>query len=269
MDARDEDTARVREHVQATIGIEPDEWTKWLGGWRGDIESALIDAVFSARAIYATAGGRGVSRNIADWQAARTRSTFSLDALLTEIAAVGTSGWASRFGNQQLSPGRSTDAPCGRSKAAAVREAAGQLRKEGINIADDIDVSTATTVKSTLHSVSGIGYATSKYFLMLLGVPGIKPDRMIHRFLKDAAGHAFTNADAVQVLQAVAAHLGVQEHELDHAIWAYERARGRRGRKPRKRNMGALPLRTPLPFSSRDACDHLGDHLPTLSRHIH
>ena len=58
---------------------------------------------------------------------------------------------------------------------------------------------------------------------MLLGVPGIKPDRMIHRFLKDAAGHAFTNAYAEQVLRAVAAHFGVQAHELDHAVWWYQR----------------------------------------------
>ena len=97
-------------------------------------------------------------------------------------------------------------------------------------------MSTAGTVKSTLRSVSGIGYATSNYFLILLGVPGIKPDRMIDRFLKDAAGRTFANVDAVEVLRAVAANLGVQEHELDHAIWAYERARARRRRKPGKRN---------------------------------
>ena len=96
MSALDEDVARVREHIRATIGSEPEQWTKWPGGWRGDIESALIDAVFSARAIYETEGGRGISRHLADWQAARTRSTFSLDALLTEINAAGISGWSSR-----------------------------------------------------------------------------------------------------------------------------------------------------------------------------
>jgi hypothetical protein len=44
-----EDVAKVREHAEATIGCDPEQWTKWPGGWRGDIESALIDAVFSAR----------------------------------------------------------------------------------------------------------------------------------------------------------------------------------------------------------------------------
>ena len=225
MDALTEDIAKVREHVGETIGEDPRLWTKWPGGWQGDIEAALIDAVFSARAVYRSKLGRGISRNIADWQAGRTRSAFSLDTLIAEIDDVGVSAWANAFGNLQLSPGRGTQAPHGSSKAATIREAGEKLRKTGINVADDINADMTATVKTTLRSISGIGYATSNYFLMLLGVPGIKPDRMIHRFLKDAAGHAFTNAYADQVLRAVAAQLGVQGHELDHAIWRYESER--------------------------------------------
>ena len=175
--------------------------------------------------------GTGISRNIADWQAARTRRTFSLDALLAEIDAIGVPGWANSFGNHQRSPSRRTDAPHGPSKAAAVREAADELRKEGINAAEDVAVSTVEDAKAAVRSVSGIGYATANYFLMLLGVPGVKPDRMIHRFLEEATGHAFTNANADQVLRAVAAHYEVQAHELDHAIWRYERERARRRRR--------------------------------------
>jgi hypothetical protein len=223
MDALTEDIAKVREHVREAIGEDPAQWTKWPGGWPDDIESALIDAVFSARAMYRSKRGRGISRKIAEWQRARTRSTYSLDVLIAEIDAVGVAAWARSFGNLQPSPGRSTEAPRGPSKAAAVREAAEKLRKADINVADDINTTTAATAKTTLRSISGIGYATANYFLMLLGVPGIKPDRMIHRFLKDAAGHAFSNAYAEQVLQPVAAHFGVQEHALDHAVWWYQR----------------------------------------------
>lgn len=225
MGALAEDIAKVRERVEATIGSAPEQWTKWPGGWQGDIESALIDAVFSARAIYRSKRGRGISHKIADWQAGRAGSAFSLDGLIAEIDGVGVPAWANAFGNHQLSPNRSAHAPYGRSKAATVREAAGKLREQGINVAADVDSGTVATTKTTLRSVSGVGFATANYFLMLLGVPGIKPDRMIHRFLKDAAGHAFGNTYAVQVLQAVAAHFGVQEHELDHAIWRYESER--------------------------------------------
>jgi hypothetical protein len=227
MNTLDEDVAKVREHVGETIGEDPTLWTKWPGGWRGDIESALIDAVFSARAIYRSKWGRGISRKMADWQVRRNeqRSAFSLDALIDEIDAVGVDAWARTFGNSQPSPNRRENAPGGPSKTATVREAADKLRKAGINIADDINADSAATTKTKLRSVSGIGYATANYFLMLLGVPGIKPDRMIHRFLKEATGHSFTDAYAEQVLRAVAAQFSVQAHELDHAIWRYESER--------------------------------------------
>jgi hypothetical protein len=57
---------------------------------------------------------------------------------------------------------------------------------------------------------------------MLLGAPGVKPDRMVHRFLYDAAGHAFSDPQAENVIKAVAGQLDVQPHVLDHAIWRYE-----------------------------------------------
>jgi hypothetical protein len=221
-----EDIGKVRKHVEETIGGDPERWTGWPGGWPGDIESALIDAVFSARAIYRTEYGRGIYRSVVDWRVARTRHMYSLDTLVAEIGAVGVPVWArSCFGNTQLSPGRREDAPCGRSKAAAVLEAAGKLRNVGINVAADIDSDTVATAKQAVSSVSGIGYATANYFLMLLGVPGIKPDRMIHRFLKESTGHAFTNACAEQILREIASRLDVQAHELDHAIWRYESER--------------------------------------------
>jgi hypothetical protein len=45
---------------------------------------------------------------------------------------------------------------------------------------------------------------------------------MVHRFLSDAAGHPFSNAQAENVIRAAAGRLNVQSHVLDHAIWRYE-----------------------------------------------
>src|SRR6202451_162167 len=106
-----EDIAKILPHIDAAIG-EPHGWGKWPGGWPDDIESALIDAVFSARAVYRTKHGRGIYRNVDDWQKRRERVTFSLDALIAEINAVGVPTWAASFGNSQVSPGRREDAPC-------------------------------------------------------------------------------------------------------------------------------------------------------------
>lgn len=220
------DIADVLAHVDAAIG-KPTGWGRWPGGWPGDIESALIDGVFSARAVYKSKRGRGIHANIVSWQEKRDREIYSLEALVVEIDAVGVSRWASSFGNCQVSPRRPASAAHGSSKAATVREAACSLRGRGINVASHIDARNTEDVKRALRVVSGVGYATANYFLMLLGAPGVKPDRMIHRFLKEATGHTFTGAEADQVIGCVARALDVQPHELDHAIWRYESERSR------------------------------------------
>jgi hypothetical protein len=226
-----EDVVKILLHVAATIG-HPDNWDKWPGGWPGDIEAALVDAVYSARAVYRSKRGRGIYADVADWRHSRARRSYSLDALIEEIDTVGVVTWAHKFGNLQVSPHRPASAPCGRSKAATLRQAACVLRDHGVNTADQIDLSNAESARLALCSVPGIGYATSNYFLMLLGAPGVKPDRMIHRFLLEAAEHSFTNREADRAIHAAAENLGVQPHQLDHAIWRFESGNSaqRRGR---------------------------------------
>lgn len=200
----------------------PEEWGRWPGGWPGDIESALVDAVFSARAVYRSRRGRGIHADVTRWREARSRSEFTLKALLDEIDAVGPPKWAERFGNSQNSPSRPASAPGGASKAAAVRQAACLLQRKRVSTDSDIDSENVELVKKTIRRVPGIGYATTNYFLMLLGRPGVKPDRMIHRFLEEAAGHRFSNSEAEQTIRSAAELLGVEPHELEHAIWRFE-----------------------------------------------
>src|ERR1022692_418716 len=169
-----EDIAKILAHIDAAIG-EPHGWGKWPGGWPDDIEAALVDAVFSARAVYRSARGRGIYANVVEWRHARDRQSYSLNALVEEIDAAGVLNWAAKFGNLQKSPRRPASAPFGSSKAAAVRQAACVLLEHGINKASQIDVSNAKSATLALRSVPGIGYATSNYFLMLLGAPGVKP----------------------------------------------------------------------------------------------
>ena len=101
-------------------------------------------------------------------------------------------------------------------------EAAGALREQGINTATDIGLGNTETAQRVLAAVPGIGRGTANYFLMLLGAPGARPDRMVHRFLREAAGHAFSDAQAESAVIAAAERLSVQPHVLAHAIWRYE-----------------------------------------------
>jgi hypothetical protein len=218
-----EDTEKVVAYVTSTLG-PPGEW-RWPGGWAGDIEAALVDAVFSARAVYRSKNGRGVYANVAARRERRGRSAWSLDQLIAEIDGAGVDAWAGAFGNRQHSPTRPPSAPGGPSKAAAVREAAEALRTAGISTAADIGPANTGTVQEVLRAVPGIGAGTANYFLMLLGAPGVKPDRMVHGFLRDAAGHAFSGPQAESVVTAAAGHVGVPPHVLVHAIWRCETRR--------------------------------------------
>ena len=105
----------------------PIEW-RWPGGWPGDIEAALVDAVFSARAVYRSRNGKGIYANVAAWRAGRRRTAWSLDELIAEIDGMGVDVWARHFGNRQHSPARPSSAPGGPSKAATVLQAAEALR---------------------------------------------------------------------------------------------------------------------------------------------
>lgn len=198
-------------------------WARFPGGWPGDLESALIDAVYSARAVYKTTGGGGVHSRVVTWQAGRRRSTFTATALRGEIDRSGPEDWAKAFGNSQLSPGRPAYAPGGATKAAAIRQACEALLGAKVDTATDIVDGNVADVKAALRSVPGIGYATVNYFLILLGRPGVKPDRMVLLFVREALGDDTIGVKAADRLVTEAAgKLRFEPHELDHAIWRYE-----------------------------------------------
>jgi hypothetical protein len=137
-------------------------------------------------------------------------------------------------------------------KSAPVLEAAINLRALSIDSAAEITDENAAAAKAALRSVQGIGFATTNYFLMLLGRPGVKPDRMIRRFLVDATDQGWTNAQANDLVVAAAAQIGargVAPHELDHAIWSFESRKAAEGSaersKPRPNLFERIQLEIP------------------------
>jgi hypothetical protein len=222
-------TPQILEAIAAGPG-QPTAWEHWPGGWRNEIDTALVDAVFSVRATYKTKNpNRGVLAGVNRWRARRL-TTDSLQGLVAEISAVSPARWAVEFGNQQLAPSRRQSAPGGPTKAAAVLEAAGLLVSSGVEHAADVTSDSAADVRACIRRVPGIGTATSAYFTMLLGYPGVKPDVMIHRFLTDVTGERLSDDQAISELTAAAAELGVSATDLEHAIWSWQRATTSAGR---------------------------------------
>lgn len=75
----------------------------------------------------------------------------------------------------------------------------------------------------------GAGPATFHYFCLLLGLPDVKEDTWVIRFVSRALGTEPTNASGSQVRELVlgaAEEMGVPPIHLDHAIWRHESNRG-------------------------------------------
>lgn len=232
----------MADQVQQLIGqlradqVTPDgaQWTPWPGGWRTEISTALIDAVFSARATYKTTGGAGVHSQVVRWRELQPEHCDTLQGLRDEITAVGTEAWARTFGNMQHSPRRSQQRPDKPWKSAEVLEAAEALTEgrggvgSGIDAAQDVTAANSKQVAATLTTVPGIGRVTADYFLMLLGYPGVKADTMIRRYLKPAfGGQAVSVKQSVAIVTGAAERIGCDVVDLEHSIWAFESARSR------------------------------------------
>jgi hypothetical protein len=60
---------------------------------------------------------------------------------------------------------------------------------------------------------------------MLAGRPGVKPDRMIQRFLSETLGRDVSTDDAASWVRSVALTFDINVSALDHAIWKYQSGR--------------------------------------------
>ncbi len=115
--------------------------------------------------------------------------------------------------------------------------AARALADRGLDSTGDLRQAIATGQAEPLErvwrAVPGQGSGISwRYLLMLTGLPQIKPDRMIRRFVADALQLAQVDpGTAAELLMAVADTTpGVSVRALDHAIWRHQRSIRRRRR---------------------------------------
>lgn len=155
-----------------------------------------------------------------------------IDELLATFEELdGPEGWADRIGNQN----RTSTAPRAPLKATAILTAARELDTAGIPSTTALqalvkDPDDLTQLKNRWLSVPGQRSGISwRYLLMLAGVPGVKPDRMIRRALRNALGqdtaNQLTDAEIVDLMNTTARELGVTTTHLDHALWRHQSGR--------------------------------------------
>ncbi|RIU41040.1 hypothetical protein [Mycobacteroides abscessus] len=199
-------------------------------GYREGLALCVIDSVQSTGVTYSSVGKvldryRAYRRE----QGGEPAIDGTAELLATFDELDGPDGWAARIGTRNRTSTRG-----GILKAEAIRDAAAVLAAEGIDTAPALRQ--AATDEARLEQVrkawcavkgqrSGI---TWRYVLMLAGVSGVKPDRMIIRFVADTLEvprRSVGTAYAAEIVTAAAPELDMSPTALDHAIWRFQRGR--------------------------------------------
>ncbi|MGP9724741.1 hypothetical protein ACT3SZ_12085 [Corynebacterium sp. AOP40-9SA-29] len=212
-------SAQLDAVVDAVGRVPEANFTAYRGGYPKEISTSLLDAVFSMRARYnSTTPGRGVWGRVQNFRAEYPDVINDLAALIS-------------IGSGQIEAIMGSTVTHGRPKAVAAIEAAEAFRTAGVNTADDFRELDPKTAKRLYTGVRGLGPETFEYFAMLLGVPGVKVDVMIMRFvaralaaadLSDVSPHAAR--ELVEEAHAVTG-LGETLTHFDHALWLSESQR--------------------------------------------
>jgi len=71
--------------------------------------------------------------------------------------------------------------------------------------------------------IPGLGFAVYQWLVIRQGVPTIKPDVHVRRFVKSIIHRSPTDDELVQALEKVARMLALKAYELDWRIWEYQK----------------------------------------------
>lgn len=201
-----------------------------LETWRdpgGHLDSLSLCVINSIQSMGVRFGS--VRRVIARYESSRpglaaTDGAYELRSTFEERGGV--DGWVRDIGNRHRTSTR-TGAPL---KAEVILEAATVLQHAAVLSTQDLRAvggERLAEVKARWLALPGQRSGISwRYLLMLAGVPGVKADRMICRFVARATQQrTVTPPFAEHAVERAAALLDVTPNLLDHAIWRWESGR--------------------------------------------
>lgn len=199
----------------------------WKGGYPDGLALCIVDSVQSTGVTYTSVGNvLDAYRSYRRERNGNPQTDGTRELLTTFDELDGSVGWAGKIGNQNKTSTRA-GAPL---KAEAIRLAAHTL--DAGSLTDTAKLRAATdsqlaAVKSEWLRIPGQRSGiTWRYLLMLAGVPGVKPDRMIIRFVADTLGlprRRVTSEFAAEAVLAAAKQLNMSPTDLDHGIWSWQR----------------------------------------------
>lgn len=200
----------------AVLLVPVEHFSAYGGGWLNEISTALVDAVFSIQAQYrSTDPDKGVLNRLQKFRRTEPEARNNLSVL-------------SSLGSERIREIMGDSKTARRLKADAVVEAADRFVAKGIVLAEDFLNAEPERMKRVYTQVHGLGWVTFEYFSMLLGVPGVKTDTMILRFVNNALKQAGLPAvDEYRARDLIIEsrnelELGETLSHFEHAIWLYE-----------------------------------------------
>ena len=207
---------------------DPDLWFR-PDGYPHSLALCIIDSIASTGAHYNSV--KNVLRHYIDYRLVQggNADTDNVGTLLGTFNELGgPQQWATMTNNRK--PASTTKgAPL---KAEAIYDAASRLHERGIDSADALRAATTDELSDTKMAWTTVSGQRSgitwNYFLMLAGIPGVKADRMVIRYVADAIGstpESVSATDAAILVKAVAEQSGRNITHLDHAIWRFQSGR--------------------------------------------
>ena len=220
-----DDIEHLYRRVRVSVGSDT-EWPKWPGGWHDRADLALLDAVYSTRQKYETT----VLPRVKEWEELYSSSGFSD---LVYLAEIDEAEIRRVFGGNILPGVRIPGVRTGIRKSEGVKEVAQRLCSPEVGlksarlIRDAVNRDGSDEVIQLLRKTKGVGPATTSYFLMLLGVDGVKVDTLLGSWVRSQMGNPkLSDVEITQLVSRVAIEkFDRKARDLDYAIWRHESAK--------------------------------------------
>lgn len=199
------------------------EWFR-PDGYPNSLALCIIDSIQSTGAHYTSV--RNVVNRYKEFRGGAAATDGTADLLASFDQFGGMREWAAAVGNfkpASTKQGASLKATVMHDIAKKLHDAgirtATQFREHG-ELRDDNEDSRGELKKLWTSAEAQRSGITFEYALILAGLPGVKSDRMVMRYVANATSRGdLTPTTCAGLVRDAADHLGVDAAVLDHTIW--------------------------------------------------
>lgn len=212
----------LADFVEATL--PPHEDWEIVDGYPNSLALATIDSIQSINLSYTAV--TNVIKRYRGYRKVDANSDGSRELLTTFSGLGSTQAWIDQIGTYNRVYGSKKAA----YKAEVIRQAAQLLVNHRIFNVSDFHALEKMRLEEVRRAWCALPSQSSglswTYFMMLLGIEGVKADRMIRSYVARALGRADVSAeDAAALVTEVAAKKNWRAIDLDHEIWLVQSGR--------------------------------------------